>query len=71
MLLGTEYGEIKVSYKWGSARGRKFCFCNFGELSYSTAGMYVQLASLQRWYVKRKTKLKTAGIASAVVLASG
>lgn len=46
MLLDTECREIKVSYKWCSVRGRKFCFCNFRELSTSVvAGMSVQLAS--------------------------
>lgn len=45
ILLGTECTEIRVCYEWGSAHGGRFDLCNLGELSYSTAGIYVPLAS--------------------------
>lgn len=58
MLLGTEYREIRVCYEWGSAHGRQFGLCNLGELSYSTAGMYVPLASCRGGMSREKRSLQ-------------
>lgn len=67
MLLGTEHTEIRVCYEWGSAHGRTFDFWE------SSAIPLLRCATglMQGWDVKRKTKLSTAGITNAVVLASG